>query len=105
MVFHVLSVVLYVSSCYCPHAQCTACIVSRSLQVIEVLLPVFLDDDEDELVRIAAFTTILKCDPPAPYLYMIARSLDDEENPLVGSYVYSYLTEVSNTTYPCFSSL
>ncbi|XP_055338826.1 vitellogenin-6-like [Paramacrobiotus metropolitanus] len=73
--------------------------------VLTVLVPEFHDVTNPYQVRIAAFDIILECKPELPDLELIARSLQTEKSIQVGSYVYSKLNSMANSTHPCFEQV
>lgn len=73
--------------------------------VLAVLMPEFYDLTNPIQVRIAAFETIIEAKPNLPALELFARSLHTERSVQVGSYVYSKLAAVANSTNPCFDQL
>lgn len=73
--------------------------------VLQVLLPEYHDVTNHFSVRIAAFRMIMKARPDRPELQMIARGLQTEKSVQVGSYVWSKLNTVANSSHPCFAEL
>ena len=74
-------------------------------QIQSVLLPFFLDGSERYEVRIAAFIVAMETKPVLSVLQMIAESLVRERNLEVGSYVYTYLRDISVATDPCLKTM
>ncbi|XP_063413841.1 vitellogenin-5-like isoform X2 [Mytilus trossulus] len=69
-----------------------------------LLLPYYFDSQEVEEVRIASYLLIAGTSPTRPTLELIAQSLYREPNPHVGTFVYTHLEQLSNSTHPCLMS-
>ncbi|VDI43077.1 Hypothetical predicted protein [Mytilus galloprovincialis] len=69
-----------------------------------LLLPYYFDFEEVEEVRIASYLLIAGTSPTRPTLELIAQSLYREPNPHVGTFVYTHLEQLSNSTHPCLMS-
>ncbi|XP_052106613.1 vitellogenin-1-like [Mytilus californianus] len=80
-------------------------ITAYSPEAVRVLLlPYFFDHQEVEEVRIASYLLIAGISPSRPTLELIAQSLYREPNPHVGTFVYTHLEQLSNSTHPCLMS-
>ncbi|KAG1669608.1 Apolipophorin [Nymphon striatum] len=71
------------------------CTVSR-----RTLMNQFRDSQEDTEVRIAAYLALMKCPTPA-IIQSIKDDLNIEEVNQVGSFVWTHLTNMQETTDPC----
>lgn len=69
-----------------------------------MLLPRYFDRTEKEEVRISSYLVMASTDPSRQILEMVAHSLHKETNPHVGTFVYTHLEQLSNSTYPCLLS-
>ncbi|XP_062587564.1 vitellogenin-2-like isoform X2 [Saccostrea cucullata] len=69
-----------------------------------ILLPRYFDRTEKEEVRISSYIVLASTSPSRQLLEMIAHSLHRETNPHVGTFVYTHLEQMSNSTYPCLMS-
>ena len=70
-----------------------------------MLLPFFLNGNERYDVRIVAFSVTMDTKPTLSVLQMIAESLVRERNIEVGTYVYTYLRDISVATDPCLKTM
>ncbi|XP_061168026.1 vitellogenin-1-like [Saccostrea echinata] len=69
-----------------------------------ILLPRYFDRTEKEEVRISSYIVLTSTSPSRQLLEMVAHSLHRETNPHVGTFVYTHLEQMSNSTYPCLMS-
>nr|ANB82451.1 vitellogenin [Saccostrea glomerata]ANB82452.1 vitellogenin [Saccostrea glomerata] len=69
-----------------------------------ILLPRYFDRTEKEEVRISSYIVLASTSPSRQLLEMVAHSLHRETNPHVGTFVYTHLEQMSNSTYPCLMS-
>ncbi|CAG0893655.1 unnamed protein product [Darwinula stevensoni] len=68
--------------------------------VFSVLKPLFHDLREHYGVRTAAFIVLVKCQPPAVFFTGVATGTWFEPSQQVGSFVYSTLANLANSSYP-----
>ncbi|CAM1320684.1 Uncharacterised protein g7549 [Pycnogonum litorale] len=74
-------------------------------EVLNIVLPVYQNRYESEVIRIAAAAIIFATHPPYVVLEKMAVDLWHEPNTQVGSFVYTSLESFSNATVPCFYSM
>lgn len=65
------------------------------------MLPVFLNANEPADVRIVAFRYLMNTNPSYGILQVIVHHIRTEKCIDVGSYVYSYLASIAETTRDC----
>lgn len=73
-------------------------------KVQQLLLPIFLDEDDLPEMRMAAVAYFLHCMPERHLLDIIVSQLEKEPNREVAGFTYSSLLALSNTTVPCLPS-
>lgn len=73
-------------------------------KVRSLLFPYFMDQEEVEEVRIGSYLVMTGTNPSRAFLEMLAQSLYRENNPHVGTFVYTHLEQISNSTHPCLMS-
>nr|XP_006824894.1 PREDICTED: vitellogenin-1-like isoform X2 [Saccoglossus kowalevskii] len=69
-------------------------------KVRNVLSPVYHNQENTPEVRIAAFIVMMDSNITAPLLQLFAQSLHKERSQQVGSFVFSHLKSLSNSTHP-----
>jgi HEAT repeat protein len=70
-------------------------------KVTEILMPVFMNKQEANEVRVAAVYQLLQTLPARPVLDQLARSLFSERSRQVSAFVYTYMNTLANSTNPC----
>ncbi|KAL3868963.1 hypothetical protein ACJMK2_041708 [Sinanodonta woodiana] len=71
----------------------------------KIFIQRFNDYDEIDEMRMAGLHLVFKSDPTPSELEMIARSLWHETSENVGSFAYSLLEQLSNSSHPCESTM
>ncbi|XP_070562527.1 vitellogenin-like isoform X2 [Ptychodera flava] len=71
-----------------------------SNKVLSTLMPIYHNPLEDPELRIAAYLTILKTKPTQSIYILLAENLKKETSRQVGSFVFSHLMYLSNTSSP-----
>jgi hypothetical protein len=70
-------------------------------KVRKICMPVFMNRMAPEELRIACAHMIFQTIPPRPLLDQMSRTIFNERNMQVSSFVYSYMVTISKTTNPC----
>jgi len=92
---------------YSPLIRTEAILAVRQLvdimprKVEKVLLPIYMNQREQPVVRMAAFHKIMATQPEKFILDQITRSLYNENNKQVAAFVYTSLNEYANSTNVC----
>ncbi|XP_014664674.1 PREDICTED: vitellogenin-6-like [Priapulus caudatus] len=74
-------------------------------KVMALLTPIYRNINEDHELRIAAFVTIMQTGPKLPILELLVDQLKMEPSLHVGSFVYSYISSMSNATSQCMKQI
>jgi hypothetical protein len=71
----------------------------------KVLVPVFMNPQEQPEVRMAAIHMVMNTQPERPILEMIAKTLDNEPSRQVAAFAYTYMSSLANSTNPCYQNM
>lgn len=74
-------------------------------KIQKILMPIYMNRREPSVLRMAAVYELLSTKPERPLLEMITKNLQTEPSLQVGSFAYSYLQTLANTTNPCMKKL
>ncbi|KAK3612682.1 hypothetical protein CHS0354_042208 [Potamilus streckersoni] len=74
-------------------------------EVKKIFMQRYFDNEDLDEIRMAGLQLIFKTEPTPSELELIAQSLWHETSENVGSFAYSILEELSNSTHPCESTL
>jgi len=78
-------------------------LMPRKIQ--KILMPIYMNRREPSVLRIAAVHGLLSTNPERPLLELITKNLQTETSLQVGSFAYSYLQSLANSTNPCMEKL
>lgn len=72
------------------------------LQIRSIVLPIYYNNSEEVEARIAAFLVYIQCaiDIPSPEFLHLVKSLKEEPNLHVKTFVYTYLSEIETHDSP-----
>nr|XP_006812699.1 PREDICTED: vitellogenin-like [Saccoglossus kowalevskii] len=70
-------------------------------KIMSVLMPFYRNPDEDPEIRIVSYLAILETKPTPSIYTLLAEHLNKETSRQVGTFVYSHLMHLANTTHPC----
>jgi len=74
---------------------------SMPRKVEKILMPIYMNKMERPYVRMAAFNKIMQCQPEKFIVDQLTRSLLNERQRQVASFVYTSLQTMANATSPC----
>jgi hypothetical protein len=74
-------------------------------KVQKILMPIYMNRREPAVLRMAAVYELMSTKPERPLLEIITKNLQTEPSLQVGSFAYSYLQSLANSTNPCLQKL
>jgi hypothetical protein len=74
-------------------------------KIQKVLTPIYMNRWENPTLRMAAVYQLMSTKPERPLLEIITKNLQTEPSLQVGSFVFSYLQSLANSTNPCMQKL
>jgi len=74
-------------------------------KIQKILMPIYMNRREPAVLRMAAVYELMSTKPERPLLEIITKNLQTEPSLQVGSFAYSYLQSLANSTNPCLQKL
>jgi hypothetical protein len=74
-------------------------------KIQKILMPIYMNRREPSVLRMAAVYELMSTKPERPLLEIITKNLQTEPSLQVGSFAYSYLQSLANSTNPCLQKL